>query len=489
MFSRRGFLGRLTALLGTAVTGILQAPRSMAQNLGAQLSRIGGRIIRRGDSNYELWRSSMVWYIFKPDRFPDTIIRAESEQDVIEAVNYARDSGKKIATRATGHNPARGCLRDGGMLLDTSRLQKVEIDAVAGTAWIEPGIRSADFVEMTRPLGWSFPAAHTGIVGMGGYLIGGGLGWNMPEWDIACRSIIGAEIVLADGRKVMATSEENADLLWAVRGVGPGFFGVVLRYKLRLFPVPRAIIKSKYIVPMDRTAELMDALGQITAAKQKQLEILAVAGHFVPPDKPPEKRDFVWAVSAVAFGQSADDGLSLLEPVRRSSVPALSILKKEDAPLTYPELYAAQETDHSSPNRTAIHNIWTNDPARAMTALAERMQRTPPRSPRSFVLSAWGVNPSPDDADSSFTHTGDHYVSWYLMAEQADDVEPNFRWMDESVKLVKPYTRGHYPNELNPQRYPDAIRACFSAEKWQRLAELRERHDPQKVFHSYLGFS
>jgi len=456
MFSRRGFLGRLTALLGTAVTGVLQAPRSMAQSLGAQLSRIGGRIIRRGDSNYELWRASMVWYIFKPDRYPDTIVRAESEQDVIEAVNYARDTGKKIATRATGHNPARGCLRDGGVLLDTSRLRDMEIDAVAGTAWIQPGIRSADFIEMIRPLGWSFPAAHTGIVGMGGYLIGGGLGWNMPEWDIACRSIIGAEIVLADGRKVMATSEENSDLLWAVRGVGPGFFGVVLRYKLRLFPVPRAIIKSKYIVPMDRTAELMDALGRITAAKKKQLEILVVAGRFVPPDEPPEKRDFVWAVSAVAFGQSGEDG---------------------------------QETDHSSPNRTAIHNIWTNNPAETMTALAERMQQTPPRSPRSFILSAWGVNPSPDDADSSFTHTGDHYVSWYLMAEQAGDVEPNFRWMDESVKLVKPYTRGHYPNEINPQRYPDAMRACFSPDKWQRLAELREQYDPQGVFHSYLGYS
>ena len=61
--------------------------------------------------------------------------------------------------------------------------------------------------------------------------------------------------------------------------------------------------------------------------------------------------------------------------------------------------------------------------------------------------------------------------------------------MDESVKLVKPYTRGHYPNEINPQRYPDAIRACFSPEKWQRLAELREQYDPQGVFHSYLGFS
>jgi len=489
MFTRRGLFGRAIALLGAAVVGALKTPLVVAQNVGDRLARIGGRIIRRGDANYEPWRASMVWYIFKPDRYPDTIIRAESEQDVIEAINHARETGQKVATRATGHNPARGCLREGGVLLDTSRFKGVEIDAEAGTAWVEPGIRSEDFIELTRPHGWSFPAAHTGIVGLGGYLIGGGLGWNMPEWDIACRSIIGAEIVLADGRKVMASPDENAELLWAIRGIGPGFFGAVLRYKLKLFPVPRGIIKSKYIVPMERTAELMDVLGEVTANKKKQLELLAVAGRFVPADKPPADRDFTWAVSAVSFGGSDEDGLALLEPVRRSKLPELSVMKKEDAPLTYPELYAGQETDFSSPNRTAIHNIWTNDPAGAMTTLAERWQKSPPRSPRSFALSAWGINPSRDDADSAFTYTGDHYVSWYLMAEQAEDVEPNFRWMDESVEAVRPYTRGHYPNEINMQRYPDTIRACFTEEKWQRLAQLREKYDPQGVFHSYLGFS
>lgn len=489
MISRRGFFGRVTAVVGAALAGFARAPLAFAQDVGGRLGNIAGRIIRRADDNYELWRASMVWYIFKPDRFPDTIVRAESEQDVIEAVNHARETGQKIATRATGHNPARGCLRDGGVLLDTSRFRGVDIDADEGTAWVEPGIRSEDFIELTRAYGWSFPAAHTGIVGLGGYLIGGGLGWNMPEWDVACRSIIGAEIVLADGRKVLATPEENADLLWAIRGIGPGFFGAVLRYKLKLFPLPRGIFKSKYIVPMAKTAELMDALGEITAAKQDQLEILAVAGRFAPPDKPPADRDFVWAVSAVSFGRSEDDGRELLEPVRQSAVPGLSIMKKEDALLTYPELYAGQETDHSSPNRTAIHNFWTQDPAGALTALAERWQQTPPRSPRSFALSAWGVNPSPDDADSSFTYTGDHYVSWYLMAEQADDVEPNFGWMDESVELLQPYMRGHYPNEINMQRYPDSIRACFTDEKWQRLEELRAKYDPQGVFHSWLGFS
>ena len=467
--------------------GAMGASAAIAKTVVSSLHRISGVIIRRGDSNYELWRSSMVWYIFKPDRYPDTIIRAQSEQDVIQAINHAREQGLKVATRATGHNPARGCLRNGGMLLDLSRLREVEIDADAGTAWVQPGIRSEDFIEITHPRGWAFPAAHTGIVGLGGYLIGGGLGWNMSDWDIACRSIIGAEIVMADGGRLTVSATENPDLLWAIRGAGPGFFGAVLRYKLKLFPTAQAIIKSKYLVPIDKMPYLTKVLEEITAAKDRRLEIIAVVGRFFPPDEPPARRDLVGAVSAIAFGRSREDGLALLEPVARSALPAMSILKKEDALLSWSELYAGQETDHSSPNRTAIHNIWTDKPAEGLLALAERMQEVPPRSPRSFVLSAWGINQSKDDSDSSLRYAADHYISWYQMAETADDIEPNFKWLDESVELMQPYTRGHYINEFNSMRFPAALEVCFGTENWKRLGELRRKYDPKGVFHGYLG--
>jgi len=351
--TRRGFLAWLNGLAAT----LLSAPAALA----AELKQIRGQIIGREDADYELWRQSMVWYLHKPARHPDTIVRAESREDVVAAVNQAREDGLKIATRATGHNPARGCLREGGMLLDTSQLRSAEIDAEAGTAWVEPGLRSAEFIELTRPLGWAFPAAHTDIVGLGGYLIGGGLGWNMPAWDIACRSIIAADIVLADGSVVTATPEQNADLLWAVRGAGPGFFGAVLRYQLRLFPTPDAIIKSKYLVPIDQLPALLKELEKMSATRRRELELLAVIGRFGAADKAPAERDLVCAVSAIAFGESQQQALELLEPVRRSQVPAMSVAKREEVLMSFPELYGGNETDFTSPFRTAIHNIWTDD--------------------------------------------------------------------------------------------------------------------------------
>lgn len=479
--TRRGFLAWLNGLLAV----LLQVPAAV----GAELSKIRGQIIGRDDPDYELWRKSMVWYLHKPARRPDTIVRAQSQDDVVAAVNHARENGLKIATRATGHNPARGCLREGGLLLDTSQLRNTAIDADAGTAWVEPGLRSAEFIELTRPLGWAFPAAHTDIVGLGGYLIGGGLGWNMPVWDVACRSIIGAEIVLADGSVVTATPEQNADLLWAVRGAGPGFFGAVLRYQLRLFPAPGAIVKSKYLVPIERLPALLKELETITATREQALEILAVIGRFGATGNTPAERDLVCAVSGIAFGESQEDAMELLAPVRQSQVPGMSVAKREEVLMPFPELYGGNETDFTSPFRTSIHNIWTDDVSAALAALAERWQKQPPASPRSFALTAWGINPSKDDADSSFTYNADHYLSWYLMADSDEQVEPNHAWMDEAVKLLAPHTRGHYPNEINPGRYPDALRACFSPEKWQRLEAMRAQYDPAGVFHSYLGFS
>ena len=485
MSTRRRFVRQVLSGLMVLGTGILRAPAALAEGL----SRIKGKIVARGADNYEITRASMTWYVFKPNRYPDMIIRAESDQDVVEAINYAREKNLKLATRATGHNPARGSLRQGGILLDTSMLREVSVDAQAGTAWIEPGIRSEEFVELTHDLGWSFPAAHTGIVGMGGYVLGGGLGWNMPHWDIACRSIIGAEIAMADGSIRSVSAEENPDLLWAIRGVGPGFFGCVLRYQLKLFPVPRAIVKSKYIVPVDKMAQLMPVLREIADSKESSLEILAVVGRFVPAEEFPENRPLVCAISAVAFGADRADAIRLLKPVAESPLAEMSTIKQENADQAWGPLYAGQDTDHSSPNRTAIHNIWTNDAGEALMKLTDRLQSEPPRSPRSFLLTAWGIKPSRDDDDSAWTYAGDDYVSWYLMAEQASDVEANFAWMDESVELVRPETRGNYLNEMNPERYPDDLKASFTPEKWSRLVSLRQKYDPGGVFHSYLGWS
>jgi hypothetical protein len=485
--TRRHFLSRMLALGGVVTASLLHGPIALGKELGTHLSQIMGRIVLRDDVDYPQWWSSMSWYLFMPGRYPDLIVRAKSEGDILSALAHARDKKLKVTVRSGGHNPAKAVLRDGGMLLDLSRFRGVEIDKAAQTAWVEPGIHGEKLVALLAEQGLDFPAAHTGIVPIGGYVMGGGLGWNMPERDIACRSILAAEVITADGRKVTASADENSDLWWAIRGCGPGFFGVVTRYKLQVFPLYRSMTKSKYLFAIDKLPLICQKLENVSAAKKNQLEILAVVGRFYPPDKPPAERDLVCAVSVFAFANSEEEASALMSPWTDTGLPAQSLLKREMREMDYEELFSGQETDFSSPNRTAVENIWTDDVSTGLQTLAKKMLEDPPASPRSFALSGWGFSNTREDATSCVSTPAEHYLSWYLMAEEEAHVPLNRTWMDEAVAALRPVTRGHYINEIYLLHYLQHVEECFSKESWKRLAQLRKQHDPDGLFHTWLG--
>lgn len=484
--TRRGFMGRALALSG-GVAAVLVAPVSFCRELGSQLATITGRIVFRRDADYSQWWSSMSWYLFMPKRYPELIVRAKTEQDVITAVNYARSKNLKVALRSGGHNPAKAALREGSLLLDLSRFRKVDIDVAAKTAWVEPGIHGEKLVKMLAKENLDFPAAHTGVVPIGGYVMGGGLGWNMPERDVACRSILAAEVITADGKKLVASADENSDLWWAIRGCGPGFFGVVIRYKLQLYPLYHAMTKSKYLFAIDKLPEVCETLGKVSAAKKDQMELLAVVGRFYPPDKPPAERDLVCAVSVFAFADTTDEASQIMKPWTESGLGAKSLLKKEDVVMDYEQLFSGQETDFSSPNRTEVENIWPDDVSRGLQALAQKMLDDPPPSPRCFALSGWGFSNTREDPTSCVSTPTTDYLSWYLMAEEEAHIPLNREWMDEAVSMLRPITRGHYINETDPVHYPEHIEECFSPKSWKRLAELRKKYDPNGLFCTWLG--
>lgn len=485
--TRRRFIQQLASWAAVGSMGLLHCARVFAQAAVTGLEKITGQIIQRGDAAYSTWWASMTWYIFKPKRYPATIVRAESEQDVIATINYARENHLRVVVRSSGHNPARSVLRDEGILLDLGLMRAAEVDAVGQTAWIQPGVRAQELLQLTTRHGLAFPAAHTGLVGLGGYLLGGGLGWNMPEYGIACRSILGADVITANGEKIFVSAQEHPELHWAIRGVGPGFFAAVVRYQLQLYPLHRAITGSTYVIPIEHLDEALAEFSKIGAVSDQRLEILIKIGRFYPADKPYADRQLVCTVSFIAFADSANEASRLMSPLSQSSIAALSILQRENAPITYDHLYVPPETDLSSINRTTVENMWTQDPGEGLRLLAGKMMTDPPRSPRSFALCGWSFNSLLRDAGSCVRTEARHYMSWYLIAETEEDIEPNYQWMDEAVALMQPLAVGRYINEIDSVRYPQHVQECFRPADWERLEQLRQRYDPQGVFHTYVG--
>ena len=165
----------------------------------------------------------MVWNERIPQRFPDAIVTVTSDADVIEAVKLARSRKVPIAVRAGGHSWIGTSLRDGGMLIDLSRLNGVTVDVTARTATAQPAIKNTELVTALMQHGLALPAGHCPTVAIGGYLLNGGQGWNQGGWGPACENILAIDLVNADGDLITADAQHIPELLWAARGGGPGF--------------------------------------------------------------------------------------------------------------------------------------------------------------------------------------------------------------------------------------------------------------------------
>src|SRR5215212_1854568 len=203
------------------------------------MDELTGTVLRHGDPGYEAARRECVWNGRIAGRFPELIVQAERDEDVVTALAMARERDLAVGVRSGGHSWAGSHLRDGGMLLDVSRLAGVSVDAAAATAAVGPGVRGSDLVATLREHDLFFPVGHCQGVALGGYLLQGGFGWLSRIFGPACVSVTAVDVVTADGTLVHADERSHSDLLWAARGAGPGFFGVVTRFHLALHPWPR----------------------------------------------------------------------------------------------------------------------------------------------------------------------------------------------------------------------------------------------------------
>ncbi|EUA06735.1 FAD binding domain protein [Mycobacterium xenopi 4042] len=151
------------------------------------------------------------------------IVQAHNTDDVVAAICYARAHGHRVGVRSGGHNWSASHLRDGGLLLDVSRLDHCSVDTEQMTANVGPGKVASVFAAELDSRGLFFPAGHCEGICLGGYLLQGGYGWNSPMLGPACESVLGLEVVTADGERLYCDAENHPDLYWAARGAGRVF--------------------------------------------------------------------------------------------------------------------------------------------------------------------------------------------------------------------------------------------------------------------------
>jgi FAD/FMN-containing dehydrogenase len=270
-----------------------------------------GSLLRPDSPDYEqrrhVWNGAI-------DRRPLAIARCEDAEDVAIVVKFAASERLPLTVRGGGHNVAGLAVRDGSLMLDLGALNRVEVDAQARIARVEGGALWREVDAATQSHGLATTGGFVSSTGVGGLTLGGGVGWLMRQYGLAIDNLLSADIVLADGRCVVASADQHADLFWALRG-GAGGLGVVTRFVFRLHTVSM-VLAGAVFHPIEAAPALLRTFREFTPTAPEQGTCMLVFGAAPPaPFLPPQVHG--QRVVALAYCWSGDpaDGEQALAPL------------------------------------------------------------------------------------------------------------------------------------------------------------------------------
>lgn len=437
---------------------------------------IQGKVVHRASAHFELARQSLVWQMKKPSRTPEAIVHVATIPDIVAILNFSRATGRRVAIRCGGHGYDASFLEEDTLLLDISMLRDVTVDQEAMEAWAGPGVRAMDFVRILGEQGLSFPAAHCGNVPLGGFLLGGGLGWNGEAWGgMSCFNITAVQVVTAAGELVTADETRNADLYWAARGGGPNFPGVITRFRLGLYRNPTAILTSTYVWPLDAATTVAAQVAIQAAIMPVNTEILLILADDGKGAK-------VLFVQATAFVHTEAEGRLALQPLAGMSVAGNCLDRDEFKPTTLGDLYQWDATAYPQ-WRWAVDCLWTDaSPETFMDRLVEQARAMP--SDRSSILLLLKPHTS-SLPDAAFSMIGTTYVASYAIWGEPNQDTANRAWVDGVSTVMKPETKGHYINESAYVDHPERNPGSYAASNWKKLRAIKRAWDPGNVIHTY----
>lgn len=429
-------------------------------------TRLSGSVIRRGDAGYDDARK--VWNGMI-DRSPAIIVRCGSTDDVVAAVNFAREHGLLVAVRGGGHNAAGLGSCDDGIVIDLSGMRGVTVNAERRIARVQGGARWREMDAATHAHGLATTGGLISTTGVGGLTLGGGLGWLMRSYGLAADNVIGVEIVTADGEVRRANATENPDLFWGVRG-GGGNFGVVTMFEFRLHPV-HTVYGGMLVYPVARAPEILRRYRDLAAAASDELTMFA--GLMTSPDGIP-----IVAVLSCYNGPAAM-AEQAIQPLRD-----LGPVADQVSEMTYPALQSM--LDEGFPNGLQVY--WRSDfltglPDQAIDALCDAFSSvTSPLSALLVEQFGGAVARIPAD-ETAFAHR-DSLFNLAVISRWTDPTtaEQHKDWSRGASAAMQPFTSGGaYVNYLGAEG-SERVRAAYGPAKYERLVALKRKYDPTNLF-------
>jgi FAD/FMN-containing dehydrogenase len=434
---------------------------------------VRGRLIARGDEGYEHARVGRIFNARRPARYPVAVLEADSVDDVVDGVRLAAGRGWQVSVRSGGHSWAAWSLRDDTLLIDLGRLDGLDYDAATGIASAGPATRmGVALAPYLAERGRAFPGGHCPTVGLGGYLLQGGQGWNGRLKGWACESLVAVDVVTATGEVVHADETQHSDLLWAARGAGPGFPGVVTRFHLRTYPAAARMWHDTWTFSLDDTEPLLAWLHDLLPALDRRVEPVVAATRLSGAT--------VLLLHSTVMADSDAETAGLLE-VFDAGPLADGALGHVRGPTTIEEENRAQAAQNPEGYRYAVDCAWTDAPAAVLAPLLRRLW-SELDTPHSFSI-WYGWAPDRERPDMAFSVEDTVYVATYAIYEDEADDERYRSWVHGRTAELARHGTGVYLGDSDFTQRQDQF---LSDRNFARLREVREKWDPEGRFASYL---
>jgi FAD/FMN-containing dehydrogenase len=449
----------------------------MATDIGMLKSQVNGAVVLPGDPNYDEARK--VWNAMI-DRRPAVIVRCAGADDVAPAIRFARDRGLDIAIRGAGHNIAGNALCEDGVVIDFSAMRNVRVDAANRRAHVEPGATLRDFDEAAQAHALATPVGINSTTGIAGLTLGGGFGWLTRKYGMTIDNLLAAEVVTADGNRLSANQNENADLFWAIRG-GGGNFGVVTDFEFTLHALGPEILAGLMVFPFDQASQVLKRYREFVDTAPEDLNVWVVLRQAPPlPFLPERVHGKEVVVLAVFYAGDTAQGEMLIAPLRgfgdlvgeHIGVQPYTTWQQAFDPLLAP----------GARNYWKSHNF-TELSDGALNSMIEFAGKLPSPQCEIFVgLIAGAANRVAPDA-MAYGHRDARFVMnvhgrWDEPAQDARCIA----WAREFFKASAPYaSAGAYVNFMTEDER-DRIAAAYGR-NYDRLVQIKRKYDPDNVFH------
>lgn len=443
--------------------------------LEAFKTRLRGELLQANDTDYEAARQVYNGMI---DRHPRLIARCANVADVIAAVQFARDNDMLVAVRGGGHNGGGLGTCEDGLVIDLSRMKGIRVDPVARTVRVEGGCTWGDVDHATHAFGLATPSGVISTTGVGGLTLGGGLGHLTRKCGLSIDNLLAVDMILADGRLVTASAEENVDLFWGVRG-GGGNFGVVTSFLFRLHPIS-TVHAGPMLWPLNQATEVMQWYREfITQAPEDMNGFFAFL--VVPPGPPfPEHLHnqtmcgIVWCYTG-----RQEQVEAAFKPIGSFRPPALDLV----GPLPYPALQSMFDALYPPGLQWYWRADFVNELSDAAIALHVKYGSDIP-TPYS-TMHLYPINGAVHRVGQQDTAWSYRDATWAQVIVGVDPEPVNndkiIGWTKAYWEALHPYSAGGAYVNFMMDEGEERVKATYR-DNYERLVVIKNMYDPTNLF-------